>query len=227
LATSIQPGDWIGTLDLKDGFWHVPIRENHQDLLGIEWKGRFFVFRTLLFGLSLAPYAFTKVMRCVVVELRQKGVRCQVYMDDLILLASFQEEWLKARKLTLDLLLELGLNVNWEKSDLVPAQRKEWLGMEIDATGEHVQFRISAKKLHAIQHECARLVRRADIPPFPLIKRVVAKLVEQLAEVTVIVPFWEAQEWFHLLKKRGGRSADASSQGFRTGAIRERGIMEE
>jgi hypothetical protein len=130
LATSVHPGDWMGTLDLKDGYWHVPIKKSQWDLLGIQWKGKFYVFKTLLFGLSLAPFAFTKVMRGVVAELRQLGVHCQIYMDDIILLASSEEEWIAAREKALTLLFNLGLNVNWDKSDLVPVagdgDRHKW-----------------------------------------------------------------------------------------------------
>jgi hypothetical protein len=92
LATLIRPGDWIGTLDLKDSYWHVPIKKAQWELLKIEWKRKYFVFKTLLFGLSLAPYTFTKVMRCAVAELRQRGIRCQVYMNDLIIQASSESE---------------------------------------------------------------------------------------------------------------------------------------
>ena len=54
--------------DMKSGYHHVSIHEESQTFLGFQWplgsslKPRFFVFAVLPFGLSSAPYVFTKVL---------------------------------------------------------------------------------------------------------------------------------------------------------------------
>jgi hypothetical protein len=106
-------------------------------------------------------------------------------MDDLVILAKTQKEWLAARKMMLNLFFKLGLNVNWEKSDLIPSQWKEWLGMELDTMKERVQFHILSKKLHSIQHECAHLIRKTEA--FPVLTYHVARVTGFCVSVTCTI----------------------------------------
>ena len=52
--------------DLKSGYHHVDVFEEHQTYLGFSWKInnilKFFVSAVLPFGLSTAPFVFTKVV---------------------------------------------------------------------------------------------------------------------------------------------------------------------
>ena len=56
--------------DLKSGYHHIDILQEHQTFLGFSWVvsgvRKFFVFTVLPFGLSSAPYIFTKVVRVLV-----------------------------------------------------------------------------------------------------------------------------------------------------------------
>ena len=42
----LQPGDWTTTIDLKDGFHHIPILLEHQTHLGMHWRGKTYVWTT-------------------------------------------------------------------------------------------------------------------------------------------------------------------------------------
>ena len=50
--------------------------------LVLKGKNRYFCFRVLLFGLSSAPYIFTKFFRPIVAYWRQQGIHIVVYLDD-------------------------------------------------------------------------------------------------------------------------------------------------
>ena len=56
--------------NLKNDYHHINILETHQKFLGFSWvfKGnmKFFVFTVLPFGLSSAPFIFTKEVRPLV-----------------------------------------------------------------------------------------------------------------------------------------------------------------
>ena len=56
--------------DLKSGYHHIDILQEHQTFLAFSWVvngvRKFFVFTILPFGLSSAPYIFTKVVRFLV-----------------------------------------------------------------------------------------------------------------------------------------------------------------
>ena len=64
------------------GYHHVDIFEEHQTYLGFSWiiEGieRYFVFTVLPFGLSSAPYIFTKVIRPLVAFWHSKGIKIYV-----------------------------------------------------------------------------------------------------------------------------------------------------
>ena len=81
-----EQGDYVVTFDLKSGYHHVAIAEEHQRYLGFKCmvKGveTGFVFCVLPFGLSTAPYVFTKITKPLLAHWRRQGIRCQLYMDD-------------------------------------------------------------------------------------------------------------------------------------------------
>ena len=72
--------------DLKSGYHHIDILQEHQTFLGFSWVvngvRKSFVFTVLPFGLSCAPYIFTKVVRVLVRYWRSRAVRITVYLDD-------------------------------------------------------------------------------------------------------------------------------------------------
>ena len=72
--------------DLKSGYHHIDILQKHQAFLGFSWVvngvRKFFVLTVLPFGLSSAPYIFTKVGRVLVRYWRSYAVRITVYLDD-------------------------------------------------------------------------------------------------------------------------------------------------
>lgn len=61
---------YMFSFDLKSGYHHVEIFQPHQTFLGFSWdfqgETRFYVFTVLPFGLSVAPYIFTKILRPLV-----------------------------------------------------------------------------------------------------------------------------------------------------------------
>ena len=58
---------------LKSGYHHLDILQEHQTFLGISWVingiRKYFVFIVVPFGLSSAPYIFSKVVRVLVIKL--------------------------------------------------------------------------------------------------------------------------------------------------------------
>ena len=77
-----QKGDYLFSFDLKSGYHHVNMAEIHHRYLGFSWKGKYFVFTVLPFGLCTARYLFTKLMRLLVRYWRGQGLRVVVYLDD-------------------------------------------------------------------------------------------------------------------------------------------------
>ena len=72
-AKLYKKGDFVVTFDLKSGYHHIDMAEEHWRYLCFEWKGKFYCFRSLPFGLSTAPHLFNKMVR-VMVRYWRKGV---------------------------------------------------------------------------------------------------------------------------------------------------------
>ena len=75
------------TFDLKSGYHHVEIFPEHGKYLPFAWTfssghTRFFQFSVLPFGLSSAPYLFTKLLKPLVKKWRSEAKSIVVYLDD-------------------------------------------------------------------------------------------------------------------------------------------------
>ena len=74
LRTVLQlfsPGMFVFSFDLKSAYHHIDICEEHMKFLPFKWPSvdgamKFYEFKVLPFGLTSAPYVFTKVMRQLV-----------------------------------------------------------------------------------------------------------------------------------------------------------------
>ena len=123
----IQKGDFMCTFDLKSGYHHIDIHEQSQTYLGFSWKGDYYIFTVLPFGLSTACYVFTKMLRPLIRHWRGKGIGCVLYIDDGIAMAQGREEANTESKVVKDSLEAAGLVVNEEKSCWAPSQEVVWL----------------------------------------------------------------------------------------------------
>lgn len=66
---------WGGTVDLSSAYHHVHMAADASTYLGFEWHGCFYRFVVLPFGLSHAPWLFTKIMGHCARFLRSPGIR--------------------------------------------------------------------------------------------------------------------------------------------------------
>ena len=129
---SIRKTDWMVSIDLKDAYLQIPIHPASLKFLRFVANQGTFQFKVLCFGLTTAPQVFTRVMAAVSSVLHQMGIRILRYLDDWLILASSEKEACQARDQVLALCTELGIVINYEKSDLVPTQTMTYLGMVID-----------------------------------------------------------------------------------------------
>ena len=87
----VRKGDYMVTIDLKDAYFSIPIHQSHRKFLRFSWRNQLFQFAALPFGLTSAPRVFTKVLKPVIASMRQRGIRCLIYIDDLIIVASSKD----------------------------------------------------------------------------------------------------------------------------------------
>ena len=133
IAEMLGEGDFFTTFDLVSGYHHVDIHPAHCKFLGFEWifmngRKRLFQFLVLAFGLATACYIFTKLLRPLIKKWRSLGIKSVVYLDDGINGHSSYELCKVATDQIVNDLDKAGLVVNFEKSNLHPKQKGEWLG---------------------------------------------------------------------------------------------------
>ena len=94
--------------------------------------GVVYMFLRMPFGLTTAPWAFTRVMSPVKTLFRLRGVTISSFIDDFFILAVTQELCSLHTSWTEHLLIWLGFQINYPKSSLVPLQSVEYLGILLD-----------------------------------------------------------------------------------------------
>ena len=129
-----QYGAYACSFDLKSGYDQVVIFPSHQRFLGFSWtfpvgRTRYFAYAVLPFGLSSAPYLFTKLMRPLVKYWRSRGLYCIVYLDNSFIMDSALEKTQTASHLVSGDLVSSGFVINQEKSIWCPVQSIVWLGI--------------------------------------------------------------------------------------------------
>lgn len=129
----MNKGDFMCRLDLKDAYLMVPIHHSHKKYLRFFFDGQLFQFIALPFGLSTAPKVFTKLIKPILSWLRAKGIKKVAYLDDFLIFGETMEICSEALHLIIDLLLSLGLVINWEKSEIVPTNECKFLGIIINS----------------------------------------------------------------------------------------------
>ena len=55
----IKPGVWMGSIDLRDAYYSVPVNPHFQKYFTSYWKGCYYEFLRMPNGYSQAPLLFT------------------------------------------------------------------------------------------------------------------------------------------------------------------------
>ena len=63
VASVLKPNDKFISLDIKDGFYHIPVYPLDREYLGFFWSGVYYRWKVLPFGLNSSPYFFAKTVR--------------------------------------------------------------------------------------------------------------------------------------------------------------------
>ena len=127
---AVQLNDWAFSLDLTDAYLHIPIHYRSRKFLRFTLRGRVYQFKALPLGLSTSPFVFTRLMEVIATFLRRRAITLHPYLDDWLARNQNRRRLLEHRQFILSLINSLGLIINYEKSDLVPAQVFTFIGME-------------------------------------------------------------------------------------------------
>ena len=82
IRTLLPQGAYAISIDLTDAYWHVPIAHHFSPYLGFALGRKVYAFRTMPFGLNIAPRIFTKLAEAILQFLRKQGFQVAAYLDD-------------------------------------------------------------------------------------------------------------------------------------------------
>jgi len=143
--SAVQPLDHLISWDIKDAYHHVYIYPSDRPYLTFAISGGTYEPITMPFGLSLAPWAWTKVMRPVLAYLRKSGFVVIGYVDDHGAAAPGRRPVSKADAaqgfgFVSALYDKLGLTLHPDKGDRDGTQQLTLLGHTLDTASNQVRL---------------------------------------------------------------------------------------
>ncbi len=157
----VKRDDWLVKVDLKDAYFSVPIDRSHRQYLCFPLGERIYQFTCLPFGLTSAPWVFTKTLKPVTALRRELGFCLVIYIDDILLMAESKALAQEQGEALVHLLECLGFTINKEKTVMTPSQTVEFLGFNVNT--QTMEMNLPALKLKTIRAESRKLLREGQI----------------------------------------------------------------
>ena len=126
----LQAARVFSTLDLKNGFFHVPVDSSSIRYTAFIVPDGQFEFLRMPFGLCNSPSVFQRYVNAIFRDALRDG-NVLAYMDDLIILSESCEDGLIRLKYVLEIASKAGLEINWGKCRFL-TRRVEFLGHIIE-----------------------------------------------------------------------------------------------
>ena len=129
-------GDYLLFYDLTSGYYPVALHPDSRRSFGFKWKGKYYKYTFLRFGLSTTPWAFSKVIRELVMHWRARGINILPYLDGFIFLFIAYDVGCLLAKILEEDMRRAGLTINRDKSDGTPKHERLHLGFDVNITTE-------------------------------------------------------------------------------------------
>ena len=151
-------GCFMASVDLKDAYYSVSVKECYRKFLRFLWKGKLFQYTALPKGLACCPRQFTKLLKPVYATVRRQGHTNVPYIDDSFLMGDTASECWSNVKDTVELVQRMGFIINSEKSCLIPNTMLVFLGFVLDS--ESMSVSLTKEKALRIRAACESLINK-------------------------------------------------------------------
>ena len=161
----LRKGNWMASIDLKDAYLSVAVWEGHRRYFHFMWQDTIYEFQPLPFGLHSTPRGFTKLLKPVLAQLRQKGACVIMYLDDTLVMTQSRDELERQLGQTTSLLERLGFVINRKKYQLQPTLTIQFLGFLVDS--QKMPIRLTEERVVQITTAYRRVQQAASLitPP--------------------------------------------------------------
>ena len=128
-----KDANYITSLDIKGGYWHIPVREEDQEKLTFVYNNQSYKWTVLPFGPTNAPSHFQWVMTHIFRKFIAEDWLV-VYLDDISILSKTVKEHKERLQKVFDVLKEYNIRLRIDKCIWAVEQTK-YLGFLIDKLG--------------------------------------------------------------------------------------------
>jgi hypothetical protein len=136
VLVTIDPNSVMVKIDLKSGFFQIPIRPEYYKYYGLYYRQRRLAWTRLLMGHPLAPSIMQRIATGVARAITQRfGVTMVAYLDEWLF---FHHTAIPVSS-TLHYLENMGFTINRDKSILQPTTSIIYLGQHIDTESTLIQ----------------------------------------------------------------------------------------
>jgi hypothetical protein len=126
----------LSILDLKSGYWQVPLNPNVRKYSAFRTRRGLYQFRVLPFGLKNSPMTFVRLMNEVLRGYLDEFV--QIYLDDIVIFSENLNEHRYHLDKVLERLMRFGLTCHAKKCR-IGSTEISFLGHLVDSEGIHKQ----------------------------------------------------------------------------------------
>ena len=126
----ILANNWAVSIDLRDAYLHVLIHLQSRKYFRFMFRHQVFPFTVLPFRMSLSPWIFTILMDVIAAHFHQHAISPFLYLDDWLTKDLIRNRLISHTIYCLQTVQSLSFIPNLKKSDLIPAQKFTWIGME-------------------------------------------------------------------------------------------------
>ena len=175
-------GCYMASMDLRHAYYSVCVSTEYQIFLKFKWRGKLYAYTCLPNDLSCCPRFFTKLLKPVYAQLRNKGFLSTAFIDDSYLQGRDKVQCQRNIDATVKLLQSLGFILHDKKSVVKPTQKLKYLGFVLDS--RELTVRVPEERADKIRKPCEGLVSKA--------KCTIRELAQVIGQLVAAFP---AVEW--------------------------------
>ena len=146
---------WISTIDIKSGYWHIPIRKQDRCKTAFIFNGKVYEWNVMPFGPTNAPPHFQKVMDKLFDDLDY----VMVYMDDITIISSNAKQHQQHLQEVFRRLGEYRIKIRPDKCKFAQ-QSVQYLGFIVDGQGITIRPKYKDKINHIPTPKTLNQMRR-------------------------------------------------------------------
>ena len=130
LLSRFKGKNFITSLDMKGGYWHIPLKKEHRRRTAFIFDGKIYQWKVLPFGPTNAPMYFQQCMQSIFGDLDF----VIIYLDDISILSDTIEEHKEHLRIVFDRLKQHCIKLRIDKC-LWGVEETEYLGFIVNKSG--------------------------------------------------------------------------------------------